>query len=300
MTASFTLPTSSDYSFAACCHFLDRGYDECLYTVQEGCVKRLICIEEQIYLLGISAQPAGLQVTMQSELLHDRHQQAALAYVADWLDTSTDLSPFYAILEQTPWLAPLAKAYKGLPVVGIPDLFEAICWSIIGQQINLSFAYQLKRRLVTHYGRSKEVGGQRYWLFPEPAVLAGAEDELLRTMKFSRSKIKYLKGIAAACRAGTLSKQHLLSLPAFAERQNHLMRHKGIGVWSANYVLMKCLRDVEAVPYGDAGLHQALIKLGYIKDKTEQEKISALFVGFAGWESYLVMYLWRSLSAAKS
>ena len=44
-------------------------------------------------------------------------------------------------------LKPLVKKYSGLRLIGIPDLFEAIAWAIIGQQINLTFAYTLKSDL---------------------------------------------------------------------------------------------------------------------------------------------------------
>lgn len=42
----------------------------------------------------------------------------------------------------------MTASYKGVRFIGIPDIFEAICWAIIGQHINLKFAYTLKRRLV--------------------------------------------------------------------------------------------------------------------------------------------------------
>lgn len=42
--------------------------------------------------------------------------------------------------------------FYGLRNIGIPDLFEAIVWGILGQQINLAYAYTLKRRLVETFG----------------------------------------------------------------------------------------------------------------------------------------------------
>lgn len=56
--------------------------------------------------------------------------------------------------------------------MGIPDLFEAIAWGILGQQINLTYAYTLKRRLVEKFGTSVEYEGKRFWLFPTPDVIA--------------------------------------------------------------------------------------------------------------------------------
>ena len=36
----------------------------------------------------------------------------------------------------------------------MPDLFESLVWAIIGQQINLTFAYTLKKRFVQDFGEN--------------------------------------------------------------------------------------------------------------------------------------------------
>jgi DNA-3-methyladenine glycosylase II len=95
-------------------------------------------------------------------------------HIADWFDIGLDLSPFYTLLAKDPRLAFMANAYHGLRLVGIPDMFEAICWAITGQQINLTFAYKLKRRLVERYGRRLDFGGHAYFLFPDAAIFAEA------------------------------------------------------------------------------------------------------------------------------
>jgi 3-methyladenine DNA glycosylase/8-oxoguanine DNA glycosylase len=73
---------------------------------------------------------------------------------------------------------------------------------------------------------------------------------------------------------------------------------RGIGVWTANYALMKTLKQLQAIPYGDVGLLNALLNHGLIKDKKDTAGIEQLFRRFKGWESYLVFYLWRSLAMA--
>ena len=75
-----------------------------------------------------------------------------------------------------------------------------------------------------------------------------------------------------------------------------LLAQKGIGEWTANYALMKSLRDPQCIPHGDIGLLNALANHNIISDRNELDKIATLFKTFPGWESYLVFYLWRSLT----
>ena len=115
-------------------------------------------------------------------------------------------------------------------------------------------------------------------------------------MQFSDRKAEYIITIAKAFSAGEMSKELLQLLPTLQAKQESLTKIKGIGIWTANYALMKSLREPASVPHGDVGLLNALSNHGIIKDRTEISKIESLFKKFKGWESYLVFYLWRSLA----
>ena len=74
--------------------------------------------------------------------------------------------------EKDPLLQQAVSKFYGLRNIGIPDLFEALCWGILGQQINLTYAYTLKRRFVETFGSSIEWEDQSYWIFPKPEDIA--------------------------------------------------------------------------------------------------------------------------------
>ena len=190
----------------------------------------------------------------------------------------------------------MCEDFKGLRLIGIPDLFEALCWSIIGQQINLTFAYKLKRRMVEAFGQQVEFEGITYHLFPEAERLAQVTVPELRAMQFSDKKAEYVITVAKAFASKQLSKEILQRIPTLTAKQEKLTQLKGIGIWTANYALMKSLREPTSVPHGDVGLLNALANHGIIKDRGETAKIENLFKKFKGWESYLVFYLWRSLA----
>lgn len=287
------VPIPADFSFSECCWYLDRGFDDCVYKVRNGKIIKALRLGGASLLIEVREGDGVLKINV---LQGQADAVALAAYIREWLDIDRDLTPFYTLLGKDKRLRYMPVDFQGLRLVGIVDLFEALSWSIIGQQINLKFAYSLKRRLVEKYGQALTHEGETYYLFPEPTVLAGADPEDLRAMQFSRSKADYLTGLANVFANGGLSRELLLSLPDRDSRLEALTKIKGIGIWTANYTLMKSLRDPSGIPHGDTGLLTALANHGVIKDRKELQKIDRFFSKYRGWESYLVFYLWRSLA----
>ncbi|WP_311198814.1 DNA-3-methyladenine glycosylase family protein [Paenibacillus hexagrammi] len=220
---------------------------------------------------------------------------AVASYVWEWFDLGRDLQPFYELAEHDPLLQNAARKFYGLRILGIPDLFEAISWGIIGQQINLPFAYTLKRRLVEGYGSSSVWNGRTYWSFPEPAQIAELTPNALTSLQFTGKKAEYLIGAAQLITEGKLSKAALLYHKEAKAAENELLRIRGIGPWTANYVMMRCLRDPSAFPIADVGLHNALKLVMDRSEKPSLDEIKELAVHWKGWEAYATFYLWRTL-----
>jgi len=290
----FQIPIPADFSFRECLWFLDRNYDDCLYTVTDTSVIRPIFVNYKPVLFEVSQQREFVRVDILNGDTNAR--EGVEAYVRDWLDLDRDISGFYQMLQKHPVLNYMPESFNGLRLIGIPDLFEAICWCIIGQQINLSFAYKLKRRMVESYGETLELDGKVHHLFPKPEVLAQLEREDLKDMQFSRQKADYVIHVAKLVSEGALSKTEVLALPDRASQLKELMAVKGIGEWTANYVLMKTIKDMNCITIGDTGLNSALEAHELVENKKDKEEVRRFFDDFEGWKSYLNIYLWRSLA----
>ncbi|SFD84503.1 DNA-3-methyladenine glycosylase II [Chitinophaga sp. CF118] len=290
------IPINGTFSFRECLWFLNRNFDDCMHTTGVDYVRKAILINDQPVLFEIREGKQELVVS----ILHGNNtavtQKAIEDFIHEWFDLSRDLSQFYDQLSSHKDVSYMSRDFAGLRLIGIPDLFEAICWCIIGQQINLTFAYKTKRRLVEKYGGKVTYEGQDYYTFPSPEALADASPDILREMQFSGQKVVYLIGIATVFKEERMSKALLLALPDVAAQQKALTAIKGIGIWTANYTLMKTLRIPSSIPYGDAGLLNALIAHKIISDKKDLDALNEFFRYFKGWESYLVFYLWRSLA----
>ncbi|WP_332262477.1 DNA-3-methyladenine glycosylase family protein [Paenibacillus sp. GSMTC-2017] len=216
-------------------------------------------------------------------------------YVKDWFDLHRDLSPFYELAGGDPLLNEPVNQFYGLRVMGISDLFEAMCWGIIGQQINLAFAYTLKRRFVETYGRAVEANGEVYWLFPKPETIAALTVIDLEPLRMTVKKSEYLIETAKHIVSGKLTKEILLQGDSLETAEKQLVSIRGIGPWTAHYVIMRCLRFPTAFPIDDVGLHNAIKHVLGMDRKPTKKELLELSYGWSGWESYATFYLWRLL-----
>lgn len=287
------IPIPKDFSFKECLWFLDRALDDCMHVVENGSVRKLIEGDDKPLLLQISEDASFLIIEILTGKV--KNENLVTDYVREWFDLNRNIKPFYKLLKSDADLAFLAEQYKGFHIVGIPDLFEALCWAILGQQINLQFAYKMKRRLVELYGRSITYEDKKYHLFPEPKIIQGLTVEELRGLQLTSRKAEYIIGIAKLFTSENLSKEGLLSLHNDEKIIEELIKIRGIGEWTANYTAMKGLRMMNCVPYGDAGINIALQNLKGIDKKNNRLAVENLFNKFDGWKTYLTFYLWRSL-----
>ena len=291
------IPKPALFSFQECLWFLNRNYDDCLYEVTEDSATKLIRLGKEITLFEVKEADNFLIIDILNNSNPDEDQLKA--YVSEWFDTTADLTPFYKLLAKEKDLAYMVEGYHGLRLIGITDLFESLCWSIIGQQINLTFAYKCKRALVEKYSYKETYQGKDYFLFPEPAVLAKVTVEELRTIQFSRQKSEYIIGIAKLFADNKISKDNILALKEEKAIEKELIKIRGVGAWTANYAMMKCLKCPNALTYGDVGLYNALHAIKGFPKRPTKEQLEEFFASFEGWKAYLVLYLWRSLAVPK-
>lgn len=288
------IPVDPPFDFHQCLTFLRRSETEVMHVATDDAVWKLFDMNGRLRLGEIKAAAPGLVVTFEEEEITNEDKADVERYVREWFDLDQDVANFERLAETHDLLRPLVREYGGLRLIGFPDLFEALAWGIIGQQITLSFAYTLKRRFVERYGQSREVDGVTHWTFPRPESVAVLSPGDLRDMQFSMRKAEYIIGIAREMTAGRLSKQQLRSCSP-EQIQRRLLELRGVGEWTADYVRMKCFQDKTAFPVADAGLHQALKYHLERNDKLTLEEVRAIGESFAGWEAYATFYLWRSL-----
>jgi AraC family transcriptional regulator of adaptative response / DNA-3-methyladenine glycosylase II len=188
--------------------------------------------------------------------------------------------------------ARFASPRRGLRLPNLPTGFDALAWGIIGQQINVKFAGALRRDLILMAG--ERIGEMR--THPTPERVAELSVAALNGRRFSRSKAAYLIDSAAAIARGELDIEGLRRGSAVAAERK-LTALRGIGLWTARYIL---LRDgfADAAPIGDSALATALQKLHKLLERPDQEEAARLMALFAPHRSLATMHLWTYLKEA--
>lgn len=260
--------------------YLNREPNEVMYKINHKTLRRAFKIEEKICLCDVSFNERKnvIEVT----LLNDVHwsqieQTMVINFIVEWFDLQTDINSFYELAKEDLILNPLMNKFYGLRLVGMPDFYEAITWGILGQQINLQFAYTLKRRFTEKFGEKVTYEELDYWIYPEAKRIAETTIEDLLELKLTLRKVIFLSFEDAK----TIEKE--------------MIKIRGIGPWIANYVLMRCFRKNEAFPMADIGLLNGIKVIENLSEKPDTTKMLALKEDWGGWASYATFYIWRLL-----
>ena len=214
-----------------------------------GGAVEVVAVQEARAAPQLAVQLTGVQLNRETEV-------AAEATLVRLLGLETDLSSFYSLAADDPFLGPLAQRFQGLKPPRLPTLFECLVNAIACQQLTLTVGIRLLNRLVETYGTPvRDGGGPR--AFPRPAQLAGLSAEALRALGFSRAKALSIVGLAAAIETGAFDAEAIESLDN-EEALAALMRLRGIGRWSAEYALLRGLGRLNVFPGDDVGARKNL------------------------------------------
>src|SRR5699024_1568960 len=245
------------FNFSECIVFLKRSQQSLLHRVYDKEVYKALRMAGKKVLIRITINQGLLNITFPQARPTADMKQHIKKYVLEWLDLKRDISSFYHMAKADSILCQLVEKYYGYRMIRIPNFFEAMTWAIIGQQIHLTFAYRLKKRLVEHYGEKLVWEGIDFWLFPKPERIASLNVSDLRNLQFSQRKAEYVISIAKLLSEGYMSKE-MFQQKSYIDLKRQLMRLRGVGHWTADYVMMRCFGRSEAFPIADVGLHRAM------------------------------------------
>jgi DNA-3-methyladenine glycosylase II len=139
------------------------------------------------------------------------------------------------------------------------------------------------------------VDGERYWLAPRPEEVAALDPAALRARhQFSAQKAAYVTGLARAVRDGELRFDELARLP-HEEAIARLTRFKGVGRWTAEYLLMRGLGARDSLPAADLGLRAVIGEWYGLGRKATEAEVRAYGESWAGWRGWAAFYWWYAI-----
>jgi DNA-3-methyladenine glycosylase II len=297
------LPTREPFSFAHTLRFVlsppallnGRRFEPLLDYFQEEEYRRAVQFGEQPVLYGVREERRGSALGLSIRILAGADDAATLdqvrQLVARQFSAELDLTPFYRLAKSDPVLARLAEQFRGMRIPQAPSVYETVIGAILEQQVNLSFAHQVKKALIERYGAHMVFEGRRYNAFPEPAALAIAAPRQLRRLQISGPKARYLIGISRGALDGSLDLEGMRFVePAVAYER--LLAQKGVGPWTAQYVGLRALGHRDSLPAADVGLQKAVQRFYGLRKQPLPARLEAMSRPWAGWRSYATFYLW--------
>lgn len=221
-----------------------------------------------------------------------RDLQAAIHRCRHLLDLDADPEAIRAELAADPTLGPLVSRAPGLRSPGSIDATEILVRAIAGQQVSLASARRVLGRLTAAYGEpyTGDQAGLTH-LFPSAERLAAADPA---DLPMPRARADTLVRVMTAVADGAVPLEHAADR---ADTLARLLEQKGIGPWTASYVLMRGLGDPDILMAGDLGLTRALTALGTAHDRHTLGQISQRW---SPWRSYATHHVWHSLQPAQT
>jgi DNA-3-methyladenine glycosylase II len=274
-----------------------RRFAPLLDYYEDGEYRRAAEIGGEPVLYGVREERRGSAVALSIRILAGRDDAAAreavCRHVARQFSTDFDLAPFYRLAQSDPVLARLTGHFRGMRIPQAPTVYETVISAILEQQVNLSFAHQVKQALIETYGGHVEFEGRRYNAFPDPAALAIATPRQLRRLQISGPKARYLIAISRGALDGSLDLEALRQVEPAAAYER-LLAQKGVGPWTAQYVGLRALGHADCLPAADVGLQKAVQRFYGLRKQPTVARVEALARSWSGWRSYATFYLWMT------
>ncbi|MCL2579428.1 MAG: DNA-3-methyladenine glycosylase [Oscillospiraceae bacterium] len=159
------------------------------------------------------------------------------------------------------------------------DIFAALIDSIVSQQISGKAAETVWKRLLTFLGEIT------------PETIQSTPIEEIQKCGMSMRKAEYIKSTAAAAFDGRLE---IGRLQAMSDEQviEHLSALPGIGVWTAEMLLIFSLERRDVLSYGDLAIRRGICKL-YGHKELDRARFARYQKRYSPFGSIASLYLWR-------
>ena len=240
-------------------------------------------VEAAVTQSGPSDSPR-LHVALAGQRLAPNLKTAAVKSLECLLGLRINLSDFYRSAATDAKLDPLVERFRGMKPPRFPTVFETLANAIACQQMSLSLGILLLSRITEKFGLATVNTPEPVHAFPQPENLADLKPMDFRRLGFSRAKGESLIALAHAYASGQIDLEALdgLSNAVVVER---LLELKGVGRWSAEYVLLRGLGRLNVYPGDDVGARNNLqrwLKLRKPLDYDGVRRITVQWQPYAG------------------
>lgn len=255
---------------------------------------RVLLLDRQPVKVTVSQQhptmPPRLLVTVSSPVPLAQLCARISNILQQMLGCATDVTAFYSLAQGDHQISVLAQRFLGLKPPRFPSLFEAFLNAFACQQVSLDVGILLLNRLTETYGMKWTDGQNVYSAFPGPEQLVNASVERLRALGWSHQKARALLELASLQVHGQKDFS-LLETMSNEDVCQAIMPLRGVGRWTAEYILLRGLGRLDTFPGDDVGAQKNVQMLLSLDEKPTYERIKALTARWYPYAGFIYFHL---------
>lgn len=300
----FVVVPQRPYSLALTAERYTR-FPEVVDRFQAGVYRRFLPVGRGGALLSVtqvgSAARGVLEATLTGPQAGSPAARAAaerIVHVA--LGAAQPVAGFYRRFRADPVVGAAIRDFRGLRGAGVPSLWEGLVTAILAQQVNLHFAYDIRRELAETFGRRARFASETFIAFPTPESMAEETPAKLRRFRLSESKARAIHGLALAFANGDLAEGEIAALDDEAAIER-LTAFRGVGRWTAEIALLRGLGRCDIFPAGDLGVVKYLAQglLGR-RERAKEDAMRRFAERWQPWRGLALVYGYAELNRRKA
>src|SRR3984957_3725924 len=278
------------YDWESMLAFLEARAIPGVEVVEKGCYRRTVEIGGSVGSIAVTHLPQRQSLNVTIHFPSVRFLPAIVTRVRRLFDVGADIETIDAHLSPDPHLAPWFALRPALLAPGGWDGFELAVRAILGQQVSVAAARRLAGQLVAlHGGLVSEKFANPPGLthtFPTAKRLAATESIGLG---MPTSRLNTLRALAQAA-AG--DPNLFRPFGTIEEAIARLRAIPGIGEWTAQYIALRALREMDAFPASDIGLLRGVAKVDGSPATPKSLLLRA--ESWKPWRAYAAQHLWAA------
>ena len=230
-----------------------------------------------------SLEKPKLNIAVVSETFYSSNIKSRISSTLEKMfSLRSDFKDFYSLSSSDKRLRPLAERFAGVKPPRFPTVFEALVNAFSNQQVSLDLGIILISRLSHSYGAAFGEGATVFHAFPRPEDLAGLSPEDLRKLGFSRNKGRAIIELSEGVIKRNLEIENLEEMTD-TEIIQYLSKIRGVGRWTAEYVLLRGLGRLNMFPGDDVGAQRNLQNFMGLDERPDYENIKKIT---SRWQPY--------------
>ena len=294
-TEKVTIPALPPFSFELSSEIFAKG-DRQIRNCENGRFWQVIRGNDKLILATVEAAGTVDKPELCAELKSNakitaEDKKKAEAAVNTIFSLDLDLNPFYETVKNDQVMVALTRKLWGLKTPTTSTVFEALVDAIVEQQISMKVATSIERKIVKNFGDVLDLEGTVYYAYPTPQRLSVVSIEELRQCGLSFRKCEYIKGASTLIADGQLDLETLRSYESSEQIVRELDEIRGIGVWTAEFTMLRGMQRLEALPADDLGLRRDISRYyrdGKVIKSAEARRIAE---GWGNWKGLAAYYL---------